>query len=224
MTPTTPTKSPVDTIMKNKAVDILIEQISEWASENEGHIGFSNVDKKLLAILKANPEALSALSALSTQPAQPVMDSAWMTEGCRETWAAAGYNDKERAAERFRQGPYQAWACGWMESRAKLIGSGIYAKPSQTEGGDSIEMMANELMRGINEVEAGNQAQAAALLRVLRMRMMKAALPRQKGEPVTWVSECCEDRMFRKAGSNGRLTIEVCDNCCKECKSIPLYK
>lgn len=41
--------------------------------------------------------------------------------------------------------------------------------------GDSIEMMANELMRGINEVEAGNQAQAAALLRVLRMRMMKAA-------------------------------------------------
>jgi len=63
-----------------------------------------------------------------------VMDSAWVTDGCREVWAAAGYNDKERAAERFRQGPYQAWACGWMESRLALVGSGIYAKPSQAIG------------------------------------------------------------------------------------------
>lgn len=63
-----------------------------------------------------------------------VMDSEWVTKGCREVWAAAGYNDKERAAERFRQGPYQAWACGWMESRLALVGSGIYAKPSQAIG------------------------------------------------------------------------------------------
>ena len=65
----------------------------------------------------------------SAQPQPPIMDSEWATKGCREVWAAAGYNDRERAAERFRNGPYQAWSNGWMESRLALVGEGIYAAP-----------------------------------------------------------------------------------------------
>lgn len=61
---------------------------------------------------------------------------------------------------------YEAELTALRKKMAEMEGAG---------SGDSLEMMANELMRGINEVEVGNQAQAAALLRVLRMRMMKAA-------------------------------------------------
>ena len=108
---------------------------------------------------------------LDAHPSQPIMDSTWMTEGCRETWAAAGYNDKERAAERFRQGPYQAWACGWMESRAKLIGSGIYAHPSQTE---DLEARAREWLSTDYDVELQGSLEDADTTHEVMTRMLAA--------------------------------------------------
>lgn len=63
----------------------------------------------------------SALHEIAELHGLPERDSAWIVEGCREAWKDGGFEDKDRADERFRT-KYQTFAVGWMESRMRLIG------------------------------------------------------------------------------------------------------
>lgn len=46
-------------------------------------------------------------------------------DGASESWRAAGYEDPDRAAERFRGGLRQSFIVGWHESRMHLSGQSV---------------------------------------------------------------------------------------------------
>lgn len=65
-----------------------------------------------------------ALSLLRSQEGEPVAEECAtkpIIGNVRERWEELGYNEPDRAAERFRGDPWKAWYNGWIEGRWPLM-------------------------------------------------------------------------------------------------------
>ena len=96
-----------------------VEQAIERAMARIGCPPGDNSDADLYHELAA---ALASLKSM--EPRKPVNEECATTPiigNVRERWEELGYNDPERASERFRDDPWKAWYNGWIEGRWPLM-------------------------------------------------------------------------------------------------------
>ena len=173
MTPTTPTKSPVDTIR---------EELSEVRRLMQQARGVARNGATILTAESRLDAALSALSSLSTQPAQTT-DQLLIDMLMDLSKKVANVNGI---------GGTRDWLVAELGVIISNAQDGVAPLPSQTDGlEEAIAQFARNFCGKWATTFCSHDSVAVVveLREALEKFMQGRSLPRQKGEPVAWMTE-----------------------------------